>query len=65
VIVLAGAIVCLRGGRWAAMSARYSAPQAAGGRTTDRDADARAQASMWSALERGDDPTSERSEEGD
>jgi uncharacterized membrane protein (TIGR02234 family) len=66
VIALAGVIVCVRGGRWAAMSARYSAPTATGtGRVDDRDAEARAQASMWSALERGDDPTSERIEKGE
>ncbi len=66
VIALAGVIVCVRGGRWAAMSARYSAPTATGAdRVDDRDAEARAQASMWSALERGDDPTSERIEKGE
>ena len=49
-IVLAGALVCVRGGGWPAMSARYTAP-------SGDQRQARAQSSMWSALERGDDPT--------
>jgi uncharacterized membrane protein (TIGR02234 family) len=50
-VLLAGALVALRGGRWSGMSSRYEAPDPV------RD-DARARASMWAALERGEDPTS-------
>jgi uncharacterized membrane protein (TIGR02234 family) len=75
-VALAGALVCVRGGRWGAMSARYAAPAAARtGQPSQRgigpgdpgDAagdDARAQASLWSALERGDDPTAEHAGDG-
>ena len=70
-IALVGVLVCLRGGRWAAMSARYTAPVAgAGHRPSDSESgsesvaasgddqqQARIQSSMWSALERGEDPT--------
>ena len=59
-VVLAGVLAVLRGHRWTAMSARYE-PQRrarmhggrrrAGGRTPSSTA-------MWSALDRGDDPTS-------
>jgi uncharacterized membrane protein (TIGR02234 family) len=59
-IVVAGLLVAVRGGRWAAMSARYDSPSAR--RPTSEDVEAaraRADASMWTALERGDDPTSE------
>jgi uncharacterized membrane protein (TIGR02234 family) len=57
-VIVAGVLVALRGHRWGAMSAKYQPPSA---RTmTDEDAArarARADASMWSALDRGDDPT--------
>jgi uncharacterized membrane protein (TIGR02234 family) len=52
-IVLAGSLVALRGHRWQAMSARYEAPAAEDERTR-----ARADLSMWKALDRGEDPTS-------
>jgi uncharacterized membrane protein (TIGR02234 family) len=51
-VLVAGLLVAARGGRWAGLSARYdrSAP--------DPDqARARADASMWTALESGEDPT--------
>ena len=68
VIALAGVLVCVRGGRWPAMSARYTAPAAGadavhrrqGGDGGDEQQQARRQASMWSALERGEDPTAPR-----
>jgi uncharacterized membrane protein (TIGR02234 family) len=56
VIVLAGAAVALRGNRWAAMSARYDRPTSKPAED-DTQARARADASMGSALERGEDPT--------
>jgi uncharacterized membrane protein (TIGR02234 family) len=49
-VVVAGATIALRGGRWAAMSSRYETPAAAEARpVTD--------ASLWTALDRGEDPT--------
>jgi uncharacterized membrane protein (TIGR02234 family) len=57
-VLVAGLLVVLRGHRWGAMSARYDAPTAT--EVVDDDPDrarARADASMWSALDRGDDPT--------
>jgi uncharacterized membrane protein (TIGR02234 family) len=54
-VVSAGVAIAVRGGRWAALSARYEAPQR---RSEDPEqARARADASLWSALERGEDPT--------
>lgn len=60
-VLLAGALIALRGHTWAGMSAKYAAPGAAPGRPADpadaeRERD-RAAAAMWSALERGEDPT--------
>jgi hypothetical protein len=45
-VALGGAVALLTAGRWSAMSARYDRPAAA---PTD--------ASLWNALDRGDDPT--------
>lgn len=62
-IIIAGALVALRGADWGGMSARYEAP--VGERSTatnDEDDDrarARAQATLWTALERGHDPTAD------
>jgi uncharacterized membrane protein (TIGR02234 family) len=58
-IVLAGLAVAVRGGSWSAMSARYESPT---GRRVEDAAQqrARADASLWSALERGEDPTDPR-----
>jgi uncharacterized membrane protein (TIGR02234 family) len=55
-IVLAGLAVAARGARWSGMSARYESPNQ---RPEEDGAQqrARADASMWSALERGEDPT--------
>lgn len=50
-VVVAGVLVAWRGHRWAAMSARYEAP------ASPEEQSARANASLWQALERGDDPT--------
>jgi len=50
-IALAGVLVAGRGHRWAGMSAKYDRPAAA-----EQDA-AKRNASLWSALDRGDDPT--------
>lgn len=50
-VAIAGALVAWRGPRWAAMSARYESPSTAEERT------ARANASLWQAIDRGDDPT--------
>lgn len=51
-VVAAGILIAWRGGRWAGLSARYD--RAAIDPEQSR---ARADASMWTALERGDDPT--------
>jgi uncharacterized membrane protein (TIGR02234 family) len=63
-VLLAGALVAWRGHRWGAMSAKYEAPvgegQPAARFESAEDAERsrlRADASMWSALDRGDDPT--------
>ena len=51
-VTAAGVLVAVRGATWAAMSARYER------RTVDPEQErARADASLWSALETGDDPT--------
>lgn len=50
-VFVAGALVAWRGQRWAGMSARYEAP------ASPEEQSARANASLWQALERGDDPT--------
>lgn len=50
-VVAAGALIASRGHRWAGMSSRYEPPSG----SDDR---ARADATMWAAIERGDDPTS-------
>jgi uncharacterized membrane protein (TIGR02234 family) len=58
-VVAAGLLVAARGGRWAGMSARYEAPSSRVSTRKDADTErARADATMWSALDRGDDPTS-------
>ncbi|HEV7192849.1 MAG TPA: Trp biosynthesis-associated membrane protein [Jatrophihabitantaceae bacterium] len=49
-VVAGGTLIAARGHRWAGMSARYESPS----RPDDR---ARADASLWTALERGEDPT--------
>lgn len=50
-VAVAGALVAWRGHRWQVMSARYEAP-------VDRQQDAvRAAGALWSALDRGEDPT--------
>lgn len=54
-VAAAGVLVAARGHRWAAMSARYESPV-----VTPSDAQAaraRADASLWKALDEGDDPT--------
>jgi uncharacterized membrane protein (TIGR02234 family) len=55
-VLCAGALITWHGGRWGAMSARYEAP------TRPEEADpeqarAKSDASLWAALERGEDPT--------
>jgi uncharacterized membrane protein (TIGR02234 family) len=62
-VLVAGSMVAVRGARWRGMSSRYRAP----GKGDDtpprpRDVDpgkdrARHDASLWGALERGEDPT--------
>ena len=49
-VLVAGALVAWRGAGWAGMSARYEAPSA-------EEQSARANASLWQAIDRGDDPT--------
>jgi hypothetical protein len=45
-----GLVVALFGGSWSGMSSRYEAPQSAAPATRD-------DAALWSALDRGEDPT--------
>lgn len=60
-VLSAGLLVAARGHGWAGMSARYEAPSAAPLSAEDAAAArARADASMWTALDRGADPTAER-----
>jgi uncharacterized membrane protein (TIGR02234 family) len=49
-----GLLVVVRGRSWAAMSARYDAPTAK----------PRGEASLWDALDRGEDPTDQTSDHG-
>ena len=51
-LLVAGAAVAVWGHRWAGLSGRYEAPDA--GTEADRQ---RSDATMWTALDRGDDPT--------
>ena len=61
VLVLAGgALVAVRGHRWATLSRRYEPPSGAVSTEESATARARADASMWTALDRGADPTAER-----
>jgi uncharacterized membrane protein (TIGR02234 family) len=57
VVLAAGALVAVRGGRWSAMSTRYESPAAQADPDTLARQRARADAALWSALDRGDDPT--------
>jgi uncharacterized membrane protein (TIGR02234 family) len=56
VVVAAGVLIAVRGGHWAAMSARYERPAAEPDVERDRLV---ADRSMWNALDRGEDPTSQ------
>jgi uncharacterized membrane protein (TIGR02234 family) len=63
-VVLAGLLIVVRGRRWAGMSTRYDAPagraEIASAALSDVDRESartRASATLWSALDRGDDPT--------
>ncbi len=51
-VLAAGLLTVARGGQWAGLSARYDR-----GEVDPEQARARADASLWTALERGDDPT--------
>ena len=53
-VLLAGAAVALWGQQWVALSGRYEAPA-----TREAADEHRAQASLWSDLDRGHDPTGE------
>jgi uncharacterized membrane protein (TIGR02234 family) len=50
-VAAAGALIAWRGHRWQVMSARYEAP------TDEAQQQARAATTLWSALDRGEDPT--------
>jgi uncharacterized membrane protein (TIGR02234 family) len=60
-IVVAGILIEWRGGTWGGMSSRYSRPDTHPASPADPEqakaAEAKANLSMWNALERGDDPT--------
>jgi hypothetical protein len=51
-VLVAGLLTAVRGGQWAGLSARYDRRE-----IDPEQARARADASLWTALERGDDPT--------
>lgn len=63
VIALAGAAAAVRGPGWSAMSARYEAPSGSAGArapspgTSTAAAAAQSDLALWTALDRGDDPT--------
>ncbi len=54
-ITVAGLLVVVRGRSWVVMSSRYDAPQQ----------QPRGDASLWDALDRGEDPTEEAARTGD
>jgi uncharacterized membrane protein (TIGR02234 family) len=56
-VLLAGVLIAWRGGRWSAMSAKYEAPVAVA--EQDEQARAKADVRMWTAMERGEDPTAD------
>lgn len=57
-VVTAGALITWRGHRWQVMAARYERRPEVVDASADPDRDAaRAAATMWTALDRGDDPT--------
>ncbi len=58
VVMAAGALVAVRGSGWTELSARYENP-AGRADPTDASERARADAHLWSAFDRGDDPTSD------
>jgi uncharacterized membrane protein (TIGR02234 family) len=60
-VLFAGALVAWRGARWRGMSARYEPPSGSPDPDDAARARTRANASLWSALDRGDDPTDEGS----
>lgn len=59
-VLLAGLFIAWRGHRWGAMSARYENRAVAedAARTAAQENPQKAAASLWTALERGEDPTS-------
>jgi uncharacterized membrane protein (TIGR02234 family) len=56
-VVAVGVIIAVRGAVWATMSARYERADAHPDPDAAARARARADATMWTALDRGDDPT--------
>lgn len=56
-LVIAGLLAAWRGACWGAMSARYDRPAVDVSGEDEQQARARADASLWSALDRGVDPT--------
>lgn len=58
-VLAAGMLIALRGHRWGTMSRRYEAPSGSASSEDASAARARADASMWTALDRGGDPTAE------
>lgn len=57
-VLAAGVLIAVRGGRWQGMSVRYRAPgDVAPHRGERTDPDSRQDSSLWASLERGDDPT--------
>ncbi len=53
-VLLGGLLIMVRGAEWGAMSTRYEAP---GARNDDPVTRHRADAALWGALDRGEDPT--------
>jgi uncharacterized membrane protein (TIGR02234 family) len=55
-VLAAGVLVAAWGGQWRSMSARYEAPVVREPEDVERDRQ-RADARLWTALDRGEDPT--------
>jgi uncharacterized membrane protein (TIGR02234 family) len=59
-VLAAGLLIAVRGHHWGTMSRRYEAPSGPASAQDASAARARADASMWTALDHGGDPTAER-----
>ena len=58
-VLVAGLLITVRGQQWGIMSQRYESPSGSASAEDETIARARADASMWTALDHGADPTAE------